>query len=94
MAVTDRIEINPKAMRGKPVIRGTPVTVELLLRKLNEGVSEDELLDAYPKLTRADIKAAIAYAADPVTRVLEEFGAGIQISQKEVRRWLRKLGAA
>ncbi len=64
MTVTDRIEINPKVMMGKPVIRGTRLTVELILRKLSEGASESELLEAYPKLKREDIHAAIRYAAD------------------------------
>jgi uncharacterized protein (DUF433 family) len=64
MAVTERIEINPKVMMGKPVIRGTRITVELILRKLSEGASEADLLDAYPRLTREDIQAAIRYAAD------------------------------
>ena len=64
MTVTDRIEINPKVMMGKPVIRGTRVTVELILRKLSEGATESELLEAYPKLKREDIQAAIRYAAD------------------------------
>lgn len=63
---TDRIEINPHVMMGKPVIRGTRIKVELLLRKLAEGTTEDDLLDAYPRLTREDIRAAIAYAADTV----------------------------
>jgi uncharacterized protein (DUF433 family) len=66
MTTTDRIEINPKVMLGKPVIRGTRITVELILRKLGEGAREGDLLDAYPRLTREDIKAAIAYAADTV----------------------------
>ena len=64
MAVTERIEIDPKVMMGKPVIRGTRITVELILRKLSEGASEADLLDAYPRLTREDIQAAIRYAAD------------------------------
>ena len=64
MAVTERIEINPKVMMGKPVIRATRITVELILRKLSEGASEADLLDAYPRLTREDIQAAIRYAAD------------------------------
>lgn len=64
MASTERIEINPKVMLGKPVIRGTRIPVELLLRKLSEGATEDELLDAYPRLRREDIRAAMAYAAD------------------------------
>ena len=51
-------------MLGKPVIRDTRIPVELLIRKLCEGATEDELLDAYPRLTIDDIKAALAYAAD------------------------------
>jgi len=64
MTITDRIEINPKVMMGKPVIRGTRLTVELILRKLSEGVGEEDLMDAYPRFTREDIQAAIRYAAD------------------------------
>jgi uncharacterized protein (DUF433 family) len=64
MTVTDRIEVNPKVMLGKPVIRGTRIPVELILRKLSEGATEDDLLDAYPRLSRQDIQAAIGYAAD------------------------------
>jgi uncharacterized protein (DUF433 family) len=64
--VADRIEINPKVMLGKPVIRGTRITVELVLRKLGEGASEADLLDAYPHLTSADIRSAIKYAAGVV----------------------------
>ena len=66
MTTTDRIEINAKVMLGKPVIRGTRITVELILRKLSEGASEADLLDAYPRLTREDIQVAIGYAADTV----------------------------
>ena len=64
MAATDRIEIDPRVMMGKAVIRGTRITVELLLRKLAEGATEADLFDAYPRLTREDIRAAIGYAAD------------------------------
>jgi uncharacterized protein (DUF433 family) len=64
MTITDRIEINPKVMMGKLVIRGTRLTVELILRKLSEGATERELLEAYPKLKREDIHATIRYAAD------------------------------
>jgi len=59
----DRIEINPKVMLGKPVIKGTRIPVELILRKLSEGATEEELLDAYPHLSHEDIQAALAYAA-------------------------------
>jgi uncharacterized protein (DUF433 family) len=64
MSTQDRIEINPKVMLGKPVIRGTRVTVELILRKLGEGTTHQALLEAYPHLTEHDIQAAIIYAAD------------------------------
>jgi uncharacterized protein (DUF433 family) len=66
MTATDRIEINPKIMMGKPVIRGTRIPIELILRKLSEGATHADLLDAYPRLTKDDIHAAIAYAADTV----------------------------
>jgi uncharacterized protein (DUF433 family) len=58
--VRERIEINPAIMLGKPVIRGTRIPVELILRKLSEGATEADLLDAYPRLEQADIKAALA----------------------------------
>ncbi len=61
---TNRIEITPQVMLGKPVIRGTRIPVELLVRKLSEGATEADLLDAYPRLTEADIQAALAFAAD------------------------------
>jgi len=61
---TSRIEINPSVMIGKPVIRGTRIPVELIIRKLSEGATEADLLDAYPRLTKADIQAALAFAAD------------------------------
>jgi len=64
MTITDRIEINPHIMLGKPVIRGTRITVELILRKIAEGADEASLLAAYPTLTKADIAAAVTYAAD------------------------------
>lgn len=64
MTITDRIELNPDVMLGKPIIRGTRITVELILRKIAEGADEATLLAAYPTLTKADIQAAVTYAAD------------------------------
>jgi len=61
MTVTDRIEINPKVMMGKPIIRGTRIPVELILRKLSQGATEADLLDAYPRLTKEDIQATLGY---------------------------------
>jgi uncharacterized protein (DUF433 family) len=63
-----RIEINPAILLGKPVIRGTRIAIELIVRKLGEGTTEAELLAAYPHLTRDDIQAALAYAADSLAR--------------------------
>ncbi len=62
--VLSRIAVDPEVMLGKPVIRGTRIPVELILRKLSEGATEADLLDGYPRLTHEDIQAALAYAAD------------------------------
>ena len=64
--MTGRIEINRDVMLGKPVVRGTRIPVEMLLRKLAEGATTAELLDAYPRLTVEDIQAVFACAADTV----------------------------
>jgi uncharacterized protein (DUF433 family) len=60
----ERIEINAEIMGGKPVIRGTRIPVELVLRKLGAGVTTDAILADHPRLTRNDILAAQAFAAD------------------------------
>ncbi len=60
----ERIEINPDIMDGKPVIRGTRVPVELVLRKLGAGITPDAILADHPRLTHDDIRAAQAFAAD------------------------------
>ena len=51
-------------MLGKPVIKGTRITVELLLRKLSEGATTNDLLAMYPHLQEVDIMAALMYASD------------------------------
>ena len=63
-----RIEINPAVMLGKPVIKGTRITVELILLKLSEGATAADLLDAYPRLTKLDIQAALAYDVKSMQR--------------------------
>jgi len=63
-SLLERIEINSEIMLGKPVICGTRIHVELIIRKLSQGASEADLLDAYPRLTKVDIQAALAYAAE------------------------------
>jgi len=62
-ALNERIEINSDVMLGKPVIRRTRIPVEIIPRKLSEGATEADLLEAYPRLTQADILAALAYEA-------------------------------
>ena len=58
------IEVNPRVMMGKPVIKGTRVTVELILESLSAGESVDNLLESYPRLTKEAISAALAFAAE------------------------------
>lgn len=60
----ERIETNPDIMDGKPVVRGTRVPVELVLRKLGAGMSFEAILVDHPRLTEEDIRAAQAFAAD------------------------------
>jgi uncharacterized protein (DUF433 family) len=59
-----RIEMNPEIMGGRPVIRGTRVPVELVLRKLGAGMTTEEILSDHPRLTLDDIRAAQAFTAD------------------------------
>jgi uncharacterized protein (DUF433 family) len=60
----ERIEINPEIMGGKPVIRGTRIPVEAILRKLGAGMAVDDILADHPRLTADDVHAAQAFAAD------------------------------
>lgn len=57
-----RITASHEVMLGKPVVRGTRLTVELLLRKMSEGATAADLLRMYPQLEAADIEAALQYA--------------------------------
>ena len=58
-----RITANPKVMGGKPVVKGTRITVEQILKLLAQGLSSEEILKDYPHLTREDISAVLLYAA-------------------------------
>jgi uncharacterized protein (DUF433 family) len=60
----ERIEVNPEIMGGKPVIRGTRIPVELILRKLSAGMSAEGILADHPRLAFDDIRAAQVAAAD------------------------------
>lgn len=61
-----RIIVDPKIMIGKPVIRGTRIPVDEILKRLAEGQTENEILEDYPRLKRNNIKAALAYATQLV----------------------------
>ena len=67
MLLTDYVEAKPDVMLGKPVIRGTRITVELVMRKLSEGATVEAILEAYPHLTRAGVLGALDYAYRVVT---------------------------
>ncbi len=56
------IESNPKIMFGKPVIKGTRITVELILEKMGNGETVDEILSSYPHLEREQILACVKFA--------------------------------
>jgi len=61
----DRITVNPDVAFGKPVIRGTRIAVQLIVKLLANGVTEEEILtDYYPDLVKEDIKAALLYASE------------------------------
>jgi len=61
------IERNPQIMLGKPVIKGTRITVELLMRKLADDFTVEDILEMYPQLTREQVLAAISFAADYIS---------------------------
>ena len=58
-----RISINPGVMAGKPVIRGTRIPVELIVRMIAQGIPESDILREYPRLQPDDLRAALSYAA-------------------------------
>jgi uncharacterized protein (DUF433 family) len=60
----ERIEINPEIVGGEPVISGTRIPVELILRKLGAGMSAEQILADHPRLVPNDIRAAQTFAAD------------------------------
>ena len=60
----ERIVLNPKVMVGKPVIRGTRLTVDFILNLLAQGATENEILDEYKSLTYEDIQACFLFATN------------------------------
>ena len=64
MDIASYIEINPNVMMGKPIIKGTRLTVEMILESLAAGETFDNILASYPRLTKESILAALAFAAE------------------------------
>ena len=60
--MNNRIKTNPKVMVGKPVIKGTRITVELILRQLAQGLTAKDILANYPHLKTEDIQATTAFS--------------------------------
>ena len=65
--VPSRITLDPKVLLGKPVIRGTRLSVEFVIGLMAEGWSEADILANYPGITREDITACFAYARDTLS---------------------------
>ena len=63
MDIAHYIEVNPKIMMGKPVIKGTRITVELVLEKLSTGETIEDIKEAHPHISKEQIQAALAFAA-------------------------------
>ena len=59
-----RIVVNPKIMVGKPIIRGTRIPIDTIIRLLAQGFTQQQILEDYPNLTKEDIKAALVYVAE------------------------------
>ena len=65
----NRIVVDPKILAGKPIIKGTRIPVYLVLNLLANGYNFDKIIEAYPRLTKEDIEAAIKYSEDRMKRV-------------------------
>lgn len=64
MPLTDRIVVDPKILTGKPVVRGTRISVEFVVDLLAAGWSHAQILESYPNLSEQDIRACLAYAGE------------------------------
>ena len=64
MAIDERIALDPTILVGKPVVRGTRLSVEFLIGLMADGWREADILANYPGLTREDLSACLAYARD------------------------------
>jgi len=64
MSWQERVILDPKVLAGKPVVKGTRISVELIVDLLANGWTQDQILDSYPQLTTDDIRACLAYASE------------------------------
>jgi uncharacterized protein (DUF433 family) len=60
------ISLNPQVMTGKPVIKGTRITVELILERLGTGWTTEQLLESYPHISEDSVRACLLYAVNSV----------------------------
>jgi len=74
MDLLQHIDVNPEVMLGKPIIKGTRITVELILEKLSAGETVQDILVAYPHITQTAIQAALLYAS-------------LAMKRRQLRRW-------
>lgn len=68
MNYKDKICISPDIMLGKPVIRGTRITVEFIIKKMSEGMEIEDIISEYPPVQKDDIMACLAYSADVISK--------------------------
>ena len=77
------ITSDPSVMLGKPVVAGTRITVELILRKLGAGETIEQILDSHPQVSREAVHAALSFAADALSSEA--------ISPEEVPEWHKQI---
>ena len=64
MSWQDRIVLDPQILVGKPTVRGTRISVELIIDLLAQGWTQEQILDSYPTLKPEDVRACLAYASE------------------------------
>ena len=77
MSWKSRIILDSDILVGKPVIRGTRISVELILTLLANGSTNDQILEDYPMLKKQDIEAALKYAAEVISKMRKKSGGGL-----------------
>jgi uncharacterized protein (DUF433 family) len=81
-SLKDRIVQVPDILGGKPTVRGTRISVEMVLANLRDNPNFDDLLRGYPRLTMEDIQACLAYATEKVTRTRRPKSTGVSTQAK------------